>query len=218
MDKLAKNLEIINKKIKENSLHNKITLIAVSKTFDQAAVLKAINLGINCFGENKVQECSSKFDDLVLKHNNLKIHMVGPLQRNKVKISLKLFDSIHTIDRENLVNEINKNISKDSKTKEFFIQVNTGKEIQKSGIFPDKADDFIKWCKEDIGLNIVGLMCIPPVDENPKNHFLNLKTIAEKNNLSKLSMGMTDDYELALSMGATHIRLGTALFGKREYA
>ena len=218
MNKLAQNLEIIKKNIKKSSQDRQVTLVAVSKTFDANTVKEAINLGLWIFGENKVQECSLKFENILLEYPNIQLHMVGPLQRNKVKKALSLFDIIHTVDREKLVNEIKKNISQISKTKEFFVQINTGKEIQKSGIFPENANDFINWCKQDMNINITGLMCIPPAAEDPSEHFHKLKSIAEKNNLFKLSMGMSYDYEKALNFGATHIRLGTALFGKRNYA
>ena len=143
--------------------------------------------------------------------------MIGPLQTNKVKLALSIFDVIQTLDREKLVKEVVKNLSPESITKKFFIQVNIGDEEQKSGIKINDTVEFVRWCKNDLNLNIVGLMCIPPINSDSKKHFLCLKKFAQMSGVKYLSMGMSDDYEIAIKCGATHIRLGTFFFGKRKY-
>ena len=195
----------------------KAKIIAISKNHPQSSVLQAIKAGVQAFGENKVQEAENKFLSLKRKFNQLELHLTGPLQTNKVKKALSLFNYFHTLDREKLAKEFYKHIKNNTmlEKKYFFIQVNTGLEKQKSGIDPKDLNQFINYCKNEINLNIVGLMCIPPIDQNPEQHFEMLLDLSQKNNLKYLSMGMTNDYKEALSSRATHLRLGTILFGRR---
>ena len=220
MPNFKENIEKIRLSIvknRENSqIPNKIKIIAVSKTFGTDSVLEAIQSGFFCFGENKVQECKKKFSSIIGVHKEIDLHMIGPLQTNKVKDALKIFNTIQTLDREKLCLEINKKLNPNSKTKDFFIQVNIGNEKQKSGINTEQSNDFIKWCINDLGINVVGLMCIPPAEISPIKYFKKLKTIAEENKLKYLSMGMSGYYLDAIICGATHIRLGESLFGKRQ--
>lgn len=202
------------KEISEKNKQNMAKIIAVTKTQHIDDINQAINYGVKDFAENKVQEAFSKFFDIKRKYSDLSLHMTGPIQTNKVKKSLEIFDYFHTLDREKLAKEFKKYSERLSK-KKFFIQVNTGEESQKSGIFIKNLDDFIKYCTFDLKLNIIGLMCIPPINDLPKKHFDLLFQKAKKNNLSFLSMGMSSDYEEAVHSGATHIRIGTALFEKR---
>ena len=191
-------------------------LVAVSKKQNDEKVIEALEAGHKIFGENRVQEAQQRWALKIQKYKNLEIRLIGPLQTNKVKQALNLFDVIETIDREKLAKEIAKKFYENVKTKSFFIQINTGSEIQKSGIEPTQSDSFIKYCKEDLKLPVVGLMCIPPLDEEPAMHFALLKKIAERNNLKELSMGMSDDFKEAVKFGATSVRVGSAIFGNRE--
>ena len=219
MTNFAKNLQKIRENIdiysQNTRMQRKINIIAVSKTFSQEHVLAAINSGFYCFGENKVQESKLKFSNLIIKFPEIHLHMIGSLQTNKVKDALKVFHTIQTLDREKIGLEIKKTLSISSLTKNFFIQVNIADEPQKSGISIQDSDEFIKWRQNDLSLNIVGLMCIPPNNENSETYFIQLKEIAVRNNIENLSMGMSSDYMNAVRCGATHIRLGEALFGKR---
>ena len=216
MSKIQENFEKINNLINAREFNiNKGNIIAVTKNFGPEVVLEAIKSGIFTFGENRVQECEGKFSSIFLDFPQLKLHMIGPLQTNKVKKALNLFNVIHTLDRERLVSEIKKHLLPNSITKDFFVQVNIGNEIQKSGIRPNETSEFVKWCKKDMRLNIVGLMCIPPNGIESKKYFIELHDLAKINNLSCLSMGMSNDYLNALECGSTHIRLGTIIFGKR---
>ena len=200
--------------IKKNSL-NEVKIVAVTKYHPIKSIQEAIISGVRIFGENRVQEAKSKY--LILKDTfkDIELHLTGPLQTNKVKDALHIFDVFQNLDREKLANEFYK--YKDQlQEKKFFIQVNTGKEDSKSGVYEENVDEFIKYCLYDLKLSVVGLMCIPPSLESPIPHFSLLKKIAEKNNLKKLSMGMSGDYKDAILSGATHIRVGTALFGPRD--
>jgi pyridoxal phosphate enzyme (YggS family) len=192
-----------------------VKIISVSKNHPKSSVIQAIEAGITDFGENRVQEAQEKFLNLKKDFKNIELHLTGPLQTNKVKQALDIFDVFQTLDREKLAKEFFKHSEKII-NKVFFIQINTGKEINKSGIFPEDATEFIKYCISGLGLNIKGLMCIPPINDVPSEHFKFLKSISKKNNITKLSMGMSDDYEEAIECGATHIRVGTKLFGKRN--
>ena len=189
--------------------------VAVSKNHSLEAVKEAINFGIRIFGENRVQEAKEKFKNLKSLYTDLELHLTGPLQTNKVKLALEIFDVFQTLDREKLALEFVKHIET-SVNKKFFIQINTGLEKTKSGVYPSFADEFIQYCVNDLNLPIIGLMCIPPLDEKPKKHFLILKKIAEDNNLKHLSMGMSNDYKEAILCGATYVRIGTKIFGKRN--
>ena len=194
----------------------KAKMVAVSKNHSVESIKIAINSGIRVFGENRVQEAEKKFLNLKSSYQDLELHLTGPLQTNKVKNAIKIFDLFQTLDREKLAKEFSKH-TESIKNKVFFIQINIGKEKTKSGIFPEEADDFIKYCKQDLKLNITGLMCLPPIDKNPKIYFKKLNDIAKKNNLIHLSMGMSGDYIEGLKCGASYIRVGTLLFGNRNY-
>ena len=191
-------------------------LVAVSKKQNDDKVIEALKAGQKYFGENRVQEAQERWSLKTQQYNNLEIRLIGPLQTNKVKQALNLFDVIETIDREKLAKEIANNFNENIKTKSFYIQINTGSEIQKSGIEPNESDSFIEYCKEDLRLSVVGLMCIPPLNEEPAMHFALLKKIAERNNLNELSMGMSNDFKEAIKFGATSVRVGSAIFGNRE--
>jgi len=191
-------------------------LIAVSKKQQDYKIDKAIECGQKFFAENRVQEAHLRWQKRLEINKDLELRLIGPLQTNKVKIALNLFDIIETIDREKLANEIAKNFNNNVKTKSFYIQINTGNETQKSGLNPLQADSFIKYCESDLKLPIVGLMCIPPINEEPSMHFSLLKKIASRNKLSELSMGMSTDYENAIKFGATSVRIGSMFFGERQ--
>lgn len=192
-----------------------VDLIAVSKTFPIDDIKIALDTGHRIFGENKVQECRNKWIDLKSEYQNIELHLIGGLQTNKVKYLPNLVDVIHTLDNIKLANEIKKHIDKNENwNPQIYIQVNTGAEAQKNGVLEQDADKIITQCKE-MGLNIVGLMCIPPADENPSVHFALLRKIAMRNNLQKLSMGMSTDYPIAIDLGATCVRIGSAIFGAR---
>lgn len=193
-------------------------IIAVSKTHGAESILPLLEAGHRLFGENRVQEAQGKWPELKAKHPKTELHLIGPLQSNKVREALALFDVIHTIDRPKLAAEIKKEMDKTGKKPTLFIQVNTGKEPQKAGAMPEEADDFIAECKKIFGKQLVGLMCIPPAHEEPAPHFALLRTIAERNGLTQLSMGMSGDYGLASAMGASYVRVGSAIFGEREAA
>ena len=208
------NYRLIEGFIKKNT-KNTVKIIAISKNHPVEKIIDAANKGITIFGENRVQEAKIKFEVVKKNFPNIELHLTGPLQTNKTKEALKIFDVFHTLDREKLANEFNK-LKAQELNKKFFIQINTGKESSKSGILPELADKFISYCKDELNLNIIGLMCIPPIADNPKEHFLYLKEIANKNKIQGLSMGMSSDFRDAISVGATHIRVGTFLFGGRN--
>jgi len=192
-----------------------VTLIAVSKTHGAEAITAAVHAGQRHFGENRVQEALVKWPDVRAKTPDICLHLIGPLQTNKVAEAVALFDVIHTLDRPRLAEKLAEEMSRQSRKISCFVQVNTGREAQKAGIDPAEADAFIASCRAQWTLNIVGLMCIPPVDDQPALHFAFLREIAKRNGLSQLSMGMSDDFETAIAFGATHIRVGSAIFGAR---
>ena len=215
-------LSVINSKIEhaEKSSGRAIgstQLIAVSKVQPNERVLNVLEQGHTIFGENKVQEAHGKWPMFRENFSNIKVHLIGPLQSNKVKQAVELFDTIHTVDRLKLAQKLSNEIQTQGKAPEMFIQINTGEEEQKSGIFPKDADQFIADCLS-LDLPIKGLMVIPPINEEPSVHFGLLKKIAHRNGLSGLSMGMSSDFESAIAMGATHIRVGSAIFGERNYS
>ena len=211
------NTEKFNEIIKILEKSSKSTkIVAISKNHALKSVLEAINHGVYIFGENRVQEAEEKFLKIKQKNPKIELHLTGPLQSNKVKLALSLFDVFHTIDREKIAKEISK-YQDLLINKRFFVQINTGKEKSKSGIFPEEAKDFLLFLKNDINLSIQGLMCIPPVDEDPKYHFSKLQYLAKQNGISQLSIGMSGDYLEALSFKPTYIRLGTILFGERNW-
>jgi PLP dependent protein len=192
-----------------------VTLVAISKTFAAGAVEPVIQVGHRVFGENRVQEAKAKWPPLKAQYPDLELHLVGPLQTNKVKDALALFDMIHTIDRPSLCAALAKQMAKDDKRPRLLVEVNTGAEPQKAGVLPEAADSFLASCRNEFGLDIAGLMCMPPVDEPPAPHFALLAKIAARNRLKFLSMGMSADFTLAIALGATHVRVGTAIFGAR---
>jgi pyridoxal phosphate enzyme (YggS family) len=191
-------------------------LVAVSKKQEDYKIDRAIKCGQKFFGENRVQEAFLRWQERINIYKDLELRLIGPLQSNKVKQSLDLFDVIETIDREKIAIEISKNFHNNVKTKSFYIQINTGNEPQKSGLDPLLADSFIKYCINDLNLPIVGLMCIPPQNEAPSLHFAFLKKIASSNSLDELSMGMSNDYQDAIKFGSTSVRIGSLFFGKRQ--
>jgi PLP dependent protein len=192
-----------------------VTLVAVSKTHDAAAVSTAIGAGQRVFGENRVQEAQGKYPALRAAHPDLVLHLIGPLQSNKAKDAVALFDVIESVDRTKLAEALAREIERTGRRLRCFIQINTGEEPQKAGVLPAEADAFIKDCRERWRLPVQGLMCIPPFDQEPSPHFALLREIARRHDLPELSMGMSADYEIAIRLGATHVRVGTAIFGER---
>src|SRR5262245_56575461 len=193
-----------------------VTLIAVSKTFDASAISPVIDAGQRVFGENRVQEAKGKWPDLMAATPGIALHLIGPLQSNKAKEAVALFDAIHSVDRPSICEALSKEIMKQDRRPELFVQLNTGEEPQKAGIAPADADDFIARCRDTYGLQISGLMCIPPVNDAPAPHFALTAKIAERNGLKQLSMGMSADFAIAIQFGATHVRVGSAIFGARS--
>ena len=200
--------------VKENAKKS-CKIIAISKNHPISSVFEALECGVRIFGENRVQEALSKFEILKETNKDIELHLTGPLQTNKVKSALKIFDVFQTLDREKLALEFSKNMNL-IKDKKFFIQINTGEEKSKSGVLLNDVNDFIKFCQKDLNLNIAGLMCIPPIKDDPEEHFVLLNQIAQKNKLFQLSMGMSNDYKKAVLCGATCIRVGTKIFGDRH--
>ena len=192
-----------------------VTLIAVSKTFEPESIEPVIAAGQRVFGENRVQESKSKWPVLREKHPSLELHLIGPLQSNKAKEAVALFDAIYSVDRPSVCEALAKEIQRQGKQPLLFAQINTGAEPQKAGILPQDADAFLKKCRDDYGLDVTGLMCIPPLDEAPAPHFALTAKIAARNGLKLLSMGMSSDYAIAIQFGATHVRVGSAIFGHR---
>ena len=193
-----------------------VTLIAVSKTFGAEAIEPVIAAGQRVFGENRVQEAKAKWPPLRAAHPDIALHLIGPLQSNKAKEAVALFDAIHSVDRPSIAEALAKEIAKQNRHPTLFVEVNTGEEPQKAGVLPHEADAFIKTCRETHGLTIAGLMCIPPFEEAPAPHFALAAKIAARNGLSQLSMGMSADFAAAIAFGATHVRVGTAIFGGRQ--
>ena len=192
-----------------------VTLIAVSKTFAADAIIPVIDAGQRVFGENRVQEAKGKWPALTSAYSGIALHLIGPLQSNKAKEAVALFDAIHSVDRPSICEALAKEINSQNRRPELFIQVNTGEEPQKAGVAPGEADAFIASCREKYGLVVSGLMCIPPVDEAPAPHFALTAKIAARNGLKNLSMGMSADFAIAIQLGATHVRVGSAIFGAR---
>lgn len=197
--------------IKKNAT-KPIKIIAISKNHSENSIKKAISYGLKYFGENRVQEANVKFSNIKKRFPNIELHLTGPLQTNKVKQAIDIFDFFQTLDREKLANTFYKHKSI-IVNKKFFVQVNIGKESNKNGVMPEEATSFINYCRFDLHMKIIGLMCIPPKNENPIIFFEKLKTIANKNKLKNLSMGMSNDYKDAILCGANNIRVGTKFFG-----
>jgi pyridoxal phosphate enzyme (YggS family) len=195
-----------------------VTLIAVSKTFAGDAIRPAVAAGQRVFGENRVQEAKSKWPELQSETPGIELHLIGPLQSNKAKEAVALFDVIHTVDREKIAEAIAAEIARQGRAPKLLVQVNTGAEPQKAGVLPEETEAFVARCRGVHGLAIEGLMCIPPADENPGPHFALLSEIAKRLGLPLLSMGMSGDFEKAIAFGATHVRVGSAIFGGRPTA
>ena len=192
-----------------------VALVAVSKTHPAAIVRDALAAGHRVFGENRVQEAQAKYPALREAYPDLALHLIGPLQTNKVREALAIFDVIESVDRPRLAQALAKEMNHSGRRPPCLIEVNTGEEAQKAGIMPADADGFIVECRDRLGLSILGLMCVPPIDEEPAPHFALLREIARRNGLAVLSMGMSADFERAIRFGATHVRVGTAIFGAR---
>ena len=192
-----------------------VTLIAVSKTFGADAIEPVIKAGQRVFGENRVQEAKVKWPGLMSAYPGIALHLIGPLQSNKTKEAVTLFDAIHSVDRPSLCEALAKEFGSQERRPQLFVQLNTGEEPQKAGVAPAEADSFIASCREKYGLPISGLMCIPPVNDAPAPHFALTAKIAARNGLKNLSMGMSADFVTAIALGATHVRIGSAIFGHR---
>jgi PLP dependent protein len=221
MNNIENNIQTVRSKIEAaakmvSRVPSDVRLIAVSKTKSLDDVRAALIAGQMCFGENRVQEANGKFAGLRDSYGDLELHLIGPLQTNKADDAVRLFDVIETLDRPKLAEAMAAAIKKTGCTPTFYIEVNIGNEPQKAGIAPDAVGEFLEFCRSKCGLNIVGLMCIPPKDDDPEPHFLRMAELAAKHKLPHLSMGMSGDYEVAIKCGATSVRVGTAIFGARS--
>jgi len=214
--KIIGQIEFYKNKFSKTS--KELSLIAVSKNFPKQDIQILINEGHMIFGENKVQEAISKWKQLKLNNSAIELHLLGPLQTNKVKLALKIFDVIETLDREKLAKKIKKYFEEEEIINEhkFFVQVNIGNEEQKSGVKASHTKDFVRWCINDMNLNVDGLMCIPPISSNTGLYFKELRRLCDDSNLKHASMGMTDDYSEAIRCGSTFVRIGTGIFGVRD--
>ncbi len=192
-----------------------VTLVAVSKTVPAEAIRPALDAGQRVFGENRVQESRVKWPGLRTHYPDVELHLIGPLQSNKAREAVELFDVIETVDRPKLAEALAAEIARSGKSVKLFVEINTGAEPQKAGVLPGEADAFLRRCREELGLSIEGLMCIPPADEQASPHFALLNRVAARNGIGKLSMGMSADFELGIQLGATHVRIGSAIFGHR---
>ena len=214
------NLRAVQQKIiaacqKYERLRDQVKLVAVSKFHDATEIRPALESGQRVFGENRVQEALAKWPNLRAEFPDVELHLIGPLQTNKVKQAVATFDVIETVDREKLARALAHEFQATNRNLAVYIQVNTGEEDQKAGVAPDEVDAFVKLCRDELRLTVEGLMCIPPAAEEPALHFALLAKIAARNDLLGLSMGMSGDFETAISLGATHVRIGTAIFGQR---
>lgn len=196
---------------------DKVTLVAVSKTFDAEQVRPFLEAGHRVFGENRVQEAKEKWPELRTSYDGIELHLIGPLQTNKARDAVALFDVIQTVDRDKLAGVLKTEMERAGRRLPVFIQVNIGAEPQKAGIPPEEAVAFVRRCREEHGLDVVGLMCIPPEGEPPGPYFAHVAELGRDAGVEKLSMGMSGDFETAIAMGATHVRVGSALFGARDY-
>ncbi|PPD45612.1 MAG: YggS family pyridoxal phosphate-dependent enzyme [Methylocystis sp.] len=195
-----------------------VTLVCVTKTFPAEDVVPLLEASHRVYGENRVQEATGKWPPLRERFPGIELHLIGPLQSNKTAEAVALFDVIQTVDREKIAQALAEEMNKQGKSPRIFIQVNTGAEPQKAGVLPQDADAFIAACRETHGLKIAGLMCVPPLDEQASPHFALLAELAKRNGLKELSMGMSSDYELAIQLGATYVRVGSAIMGMRDYS
>ena len=208
-------ISTIEQRLKDQNIDNSPKVIAVSKTFKLEKILPLIDYGHLDFGENKVQEAVEKWSEIKIKKKDIQLHLIGKLQSNKAKFAVKIFDYIHSLDSEKLAKKISEEQSKQNKNIKLFIQVNIGNEDQKSGISINQINDFYQFCNQ-LNLNIIGLMCIPPFDQNPEGYFKEMQSLKEKLNLKELSMGMSSDYLQAVDYSSTYLRIGSSIFGKRD--
>jgi pyridoxal phosphate enzyme (YggS family) len=211
---ISKNIQIINEKI--NNADQKVNLVVVSKTIGEEKIAEAIDCGCQIFGENKVMEAKNKWVELKNQHKNIQLHLIGHLQSNKAADAVQIFDVIQTLDSEKLAIALKKEMQKQDKFPELFVQINIGEEEQKSGINPQNAGEFIQKMIKEHQLPITGVMAIPPAGENPALYFGLLKKIADENNLTNISAGMSGDFEIAMDVGASFVRIGSAIFGERK--
>ena len=202
--------------IKNNSQNKDLNIIIVCKTFSMDKILPLIDAGHVHFGENKIQEAESKWKEVKKKHPNIKLHMVGKLQTNKVKTALNIFNYIHSVDNYKLGEKIVKYEKELNKKIKTFVQVNVGEESHKSGISPNNVNQFVNYCKNRLSLNIIGLMCLPPINDNPEKYFLHLNQLRNQTDLRHLSMGMSNDYQTAIKCGSTFLRIGSKILGERN--
>lgn len=201
---------------KASRARQEITLVAVSKVHDETRIRPVLEAGQRVFGENRVQEALAKWPQLKADYDGVELHLIGPLQTNKVREAVGLFDVIETVDRPKLAAKLAEELKhQDKQDMAILVQVNTGEEEQKGGVLPREADALITLCRDVHGLNVVGVMCLPPAGEEPALHFMLLEKIAKRNGLDQISMGMSGDFEVAIAFGATHVRIGTAIFGER---
>jgi hypothetical protein len=218
---VSSSLQAVERKIAEAAKRTgrdpaTVRLVAVTKTVPEDAIEEAVRLGQRRFGENRVQEAKAKWPALKERYPGIELHLVGPLQSNKVRDAVQLFDVIHTVDRPKIVQALAEEMSRSVRRPRLLVQVNAGEEPQKAGVPPGETDDFVSLCRDEFGLSVEGLMCIPPLDEEPSRHFALLTKIATRLGLEELSMGMSGDFEKAIAFGATYVRVGTAIFGERE--
>lgn len=217
----AANLAAVTRELKDALLEagrkeDATTIIAVSKTFSEGRILPVLEAGHRVFGENRVQEAAGKWPVLKSRFPGVVLHLIGPLQSNKAGDAVALFDVIETVDRPKLARALAAEMDKQDRRPTLLVQVNTGEETQKAGVAPGDTDAFIKTCRDEYGLTVAGLMCIPPIDDDPAPHFALLTKLAERNALASVSMGMSGDFAIAAQLGATHVRVGSAIFGARQ--
>lgn len=223
MEEIADRLKTVQDKIaaaesaRPPANQEEVTLVAISKTHPVDVIQSAIDAGCRAFGENRVQEAGQKWPELKAKTSDVTLHLIGPLQSNKVKEAVALFDVIETVDRKKIAAALAREMEKQDKALRLYVQVNIGMEGQKSGIAPDETVAFVAHCRDDLNLEIEGLMCIPPAGEDPVPYFQNLAKLADEAGVKCRSMGMSGDYELAIANGATSVRVGSAIFGHRAY-
>lgn len=215
MSAITAGLTAVRSRIKAAARGRSVSLVAVSKTYPAEAVREALAAGQKVFGENRVQEAKAKFPDLRKDHPDLELHLIGPLQTNKVRDAVALFDVIETIDRPKLARAVADEMERSGRRPRVLIQVNTGREPQKAGIDPEQVDAMVAICRDEFRLPLAGLMCIPPAEEDPAPHFRLLAGLAARHGLTVISMGMSGDFETAIAEGATHVRVGSAIFGHR---
>ena len=192
-----------------------VELVAVSKTFARDAIEPVLRAGQRCFGENRVQEAKAKWPEILRDYPGTTLHLIGPLQSNKAREAVALFDAIHSVDRPSICEALAKEIEKQGRHPLLLVQINTGEEPQKAGVVPGAAGELVRFCRDELGLDVAGLMCIPPVEAEPAVHFKRLAELAREFGLSALSMGMSADFEAAVAVGATHVRVGSLIFGER---